>query len=229
MNHFNYYKQMIVKVAQALGSELLSQVVFVGGCTTGLLITDDFTREQVRYTDDVDMIVHIMSHAHWPKLQKQLQQKGFSLNQDSSICGMKLGELKVDFMPDNSGILGFSNRWYNDAYESAEPYLIDGYSIKLVKPIYFVATKLEAYLDRGNNDLLSSHDIEDLLNLFDGRKELTHELERAPTEIRQFVSEQLTKLLKTKGFEYAIQSTAQGDDNRESLIYERLKKAARGY
>ena len=66
------------------------------------------------------MIVHIMSYADWPKLEKQLRERGFSDNQDAPICGMKLGELKVDFMPDNSDILGFSNRWYNDAYESAE-------------------------------------------------------------------------------------------------------------
>ena len=111
MNHFNYYKQMIVQVAEALGSELLSQVVFIGGCATGLLITDDFTREQVRYTDDVDMIVHIMSYSDWAKLQKQLREKGFSHNQDGPVCGMKLGELKVDFMPDNRDILGFSNCW----------------------------------------------------------------------------------------------------------------------
>ena len=184
MNHFNYYKQMIVQVAEALGSELLSQVVFIGGCATGLLITDDFTREQVRYTDDVDMIVHIMSYSDWAKLQKQLREKGFSHNQDGPVCGMKLGELKVDFMPDNRDILGFSNCWYNDAYKSAESYEIDGYIINLVRPIYFVATKLEAYLGRGNNDPLSSHDMEDLLNLFDGREELVDEIEKAPAELR---------------------------------------------
>jgi hypothetical protein len=49
---------MLVKVAEALG-DMLSEVVFVGGCTTGLLVTDDFTKEQIRYTDDEDLIVNI--------------------------------------------------------------------------------------------------------------------------------------------------------------------------
>ena len=53
---------MIAKVAQALGDDLLPHVAFVGGCTTGLLLTDDFAREQVRHTDDVDLIVHVVGY-----------------------------------------------------------------------------------------------------------------------------------------------------------------------
>lgn len=34
---------MLEEVAQALGEELRSQVAFVGGCTTVLLITDEYT------------------------------------------------------------------------------------------------------------------------------------------------------------------------------------------
>ena len=59
MSRYTDLKQMLVIVAQALGDELLQQVVFVGGCTTGLLITDKATLEAVRYTDDVDLIAHL--------------------------------------------------------------------------------------------------------------------------------------------------------------------------
>lgn len=38
MNHVD----MIAVVARALGSDLLAKVAFVGGCTTGLLLTDSF-------------------------------------------------------------------------------------------------------------------------------------------------------------------------------------------
>jgi hypothetical protein len=58
MSIINLQKAMSVKVAEALG-DMLSEVVFVGGCTTGLLVTDDFTKEQIRYTDDEDLIVNI--------------------------------------------------------------------------------------------------------------------------------------------------------------------------
>lgn len=60
MIEFNLQLKMLEKVADTLGDELLPQVVFVGGCITGLLITDEFTKKQVRYTKDVDLIVHII-------------------------------------------------------------------------------------------------------------------------------------------------------------------------
>ncbi len=50
----------MLSVAKALGDELLLQVAFVGGCTTGLLITDAVTKESVRYTEDVDLITHVV-------------------------------------------------------------------------------------------------------------------------------------------------------------------------
>lgn len=47
MNRYNTHREMIAMVAKALGEELLSQVAFVGGCTTGLLITDEMTKEAI--------------------------------------------------------------------------------------------------------------------------------------------------------------------------------------
>jgi len=58
--HWKIQEVMLQRVADALGSELLREVAFVGGCTTGLLITDDISREAVRFTDDVDLIVHVI-------------------------------------------------------------------------------------------------------------------------------------------------------------------------
>lgn len=60
---YDQLKGMIETVARALGDDLLKEVAFVGGSTTGLLITDEFTREEVRYTDDVDLIVNVVGYA----------------------------------------------------------------------------------------------------------------------------------------------------------------------
>lgn len=67
---------MLIEVARALGPDLLKQMTFVGGCTTGLLLTDEVTREQVRHTDDVDLIVHVISYAGYSALQEELQRRG---------------------------------------------------------------------------------------------------------------------------------------------------------
>lgn len=115
---------MLERVAIALGPELCQQMTFVGGCTTGLLLTDEYTLEQVRHTDDVDLIVHTMGYNAFHALQKKLKEQGFSIpasTDDAPICAMNLGDLRVDFMPDDDS-LGFTNRWYKDAMATASPY-----------------------------------------------------------------------------------------------------------
>lgn len=72
--------------------------------------------------------------------------------EDEVICRMRLGELKVDFMPDDESILGFSSRWYAKGIGTAVTCPLDeALNIKRLTPELFVATKLEAYLGRGND------------------------------------------------------------------------------
>ena len=146
---------MLETVAVALGPELRQKLVFVGGCTTALFITDFITLEDVRATDDVDLIVDLAGYAGWRELEKRLKAKGFLTSLDDEIlCRMRLGTLKVDFMPDNAEILGFTNRWYAQGIEQSQCYqLTEDLVIKILPPEVFVATKLEAYKGRGNNPL----------------------------------------------------------------------------
>lgn len=145
MDAINRHEAMLIRVAQALGPELLGKVAFVGGCTTGLFLTDAFTKEQVRYTDDVDLIIDVIGRLGWHQFEAQLRRRGFTDDQEV-ICRMRLGNLKVDFMPPDSDILGFSNRWYAWALKTAEDYLLsECMIIRLVTPPCFLATKFEAY------------------------------------------------------------------------------------
>ena len=57
MDALNTAKAMIAVVANALGPDILNGVAFVGGCTTGLLVTDVVTKQNIRFTDDGDLIV----------------------------------------------------------------------------------------------------------------------------------------------------------------------------
>lgn len=67
------------------------------------------------------------------------------------------------------GVLGFHNQWYPLAVRSAERVrLPDGQEINLVSPPVFIASKIEAFKDRGNNDFLASHDLEDVISVIDG-------------------------------------------------------------
>lgn len=227
MSRYNAHKEMMLMVAKALGDELLPQVAFVGGCTTGLLITDEMTKESVRYTDDVDLIISVMGYTGWHKFSELLVKRGFRISMDDEVhCRFRLGDLQVDFMPDDEDALGFTNYWYKVALQNAQPYLItEDVTIRLVTPIYFLATKFEAFKGRGQNDLLGSRDIEDILNLLDGREELNQELLQAPSDVKAYLMKEFKALLDSPNISYAVQSTAGGDVGREQLIFERMERA----
>lgn len=229
MNTYNQLYGMLVMVARALGEDLLREVAFLGGCTTGLLVTDKVSMQAVRYTDDVDLVTHVIGYPGWINFQKRIKARGFKESMEDDVnCRMRLDGLIVDFMPDDEKILGYSNRWYKPALQEAIPYqLQEDLTIQLITPVYFIATKIEAYKGRGKNDPLQSRDIEDILNVFDGRAELVDEIMQSPVDIQNYISEEFNQLLEHPEFDYAVQSTAQGQGDREDLIFKRLESVSK--
>jgi predicted nucleotidyltransferase len=184
---------LMERVAATLG-ELLDRVVFIGGCAVGLLVTD-LARPPVRATEDVDLIVEIGSKAEYYSLAEQLRKLG--LKEDPEVvCRWRLGALKVDVMPTEKEILGFSNRWYPEAIRDAQTVLLpSGRAIHLISPPLMLATKIEAFYDRGDGDFGASHDIEDIVNLVDGRPELADEVGSASNDVRSYLREEFDDLL----------------------------------
>lgn len=223
------HERMLWRVARARGPELSAQVAFVGGCATPMLITDDFSRENVRFTDDVDVIVQALGRGGWYRLEKALAARGFHASiEDDILCRKRLRDdepvdLIVDFMPDDPAILGFSNRWYADALRSAEKrFLPDGTMVRVVAAPYFLATKFEAYRGRGEGRPLASTDVGDILDLMDGRSSLVEEVRLAPSEISAFVAKEFSALLAHQDFMYALQSCVKGSSARERLLLARI-------
>lgn len=72
--------------AKALGP-LCNELVFLGGCATGLLITDS-AAPPVRVTRDVDTVTEIASVAEYHEMGKRLRDRGF--NVDPSKDGTNL-------------------------------------------------------------------------------------------------------------------------------------------
>jgi len=68
----------------------------------------------------------------------------------------------------------------------------------------FLATKMEAWRDRGADDPLGSHDLEDVIALVAGREELAAEMARASPEVRDWIGEVTEDLLAHPYLSYAI-------------------------
>src|SRR5271170_2096395 len=111
-NMQNSNLELLKEVAKRLGP-LLSEVVFVGGCTTGLFITDEAAAD-VRPTFDVDVIAEITSYADYATFSERLRSLGFreDTSKGAPLCRWLIDGMKLDVMPIEEKIFGFSNRWY---------------------------------------------------------------------------------------------------------------------
>ncbi len=226
-------KDMLKQVAIALQEDLREEMTFVGGCVVGLLITDELVKEGVRATEDVDLIINAITWIETEKLKEVLRARGFKdprPDDDMPICSMRLGILRVDFMPIGGDALGFGSQWYEPAMKTASRYELEpALSINLVDPVYFLATKLEAYLGRGQGDASGSRDIEDVVNLVDGREELVQEVKSSGYGLRQYISKQVDALLQDDRFKFVIESQgySSGGEGRADIIHDRFEEIVR--
>lgn len=166
------------------------------------------------------------TRAMFHRIEAAVAQRGFARDvQSDVICRWihKDSGVLFDLMPVQPEVLGFSNRWYPYAVETAETVELSvGLNIRLVSAVGFIATKLEAFAGRGAGDFLTSHDIEDVLNIVDGREELMAEMADAPTDLRQAVASAFQKLLSDPDFENVLPGLI-AESDRADLIMQRLK------
>ena len=187
----------------------------------------------MRTTRDVDVIVEIVSLGEYHTLERQLEQAGLRHDRspDAPVCRWLAGSALLDVMPTDKAVLGFGNRWYEEAVRTAVTHVLpSGTSIRLISAPVFMATKLEAFADRGHGDFLASHDLEDITTIVDGRPELGDEAAVASPDIRKHLSTLVRGLLESHAFHNALPGHLPGDaasQARVPLILERLQRLSR--
>jgi hypothetical protein len=90
--------------------------------------------------------------------------------------------------------------------------------IRLVAAVYFCASKIEAFADRGKNDFPASRDLEDLIAVVDGRAELAGEIEAAANDVRSYLAKEIEKLLLIREFNDAVPGYVPPDAARQERI-----------
>lgn len=137
----------------------------------------------------------IVSLPKYYQFGKKLSDQGFKQSIDESvICRWHYDEVILDVMPIDENVLKFGNRWYKEAIGHVITHqLKDDLIIKSVTAPYLLATKIEAFKTRGNNDFLGSHDFEDIITVVAGRTEIADEIclatENLKTHLKQFFAE----------------------------------------
>jgi predicted nucleotidyltransferase len=216
---------ILIEAVEQLG-ELADEMVFVGGCATGLLITDK-AAPPIRITKDVDAIVQVMSRGDYYQFSDRLRAQGFSedTSEDAPICRWKSADgILLDVMPIDPEVLGFGNKWYEPATRHAEEFMLPSEQmIKLISAPYFLITKLDAFEGRGKNDYLMSHDIEDIIAVFDGRAELVDDVKNVEAELVTELSRRFSDLLKDSRFLEAVPGHMPVDSISQQRVSEVFK------
>ena len=206
-------------VAEALG-DLCEELVFVGGCAASLLI-DAPSAPPTRVTYDVDVIAEVAALSGYYALERRFTERGFAkdMSEGAPICRWRVQDVEVDLMPTDESILGFSNRWYPAAVASASSIALpSGQRISLISAPVFLATKFEAFHTRGRNDVLISHDLEDIVNVVEGRPLIVEEVAAAESGLRAYLAVRFRELTRNPDFANALPGLVAYDDLYESRI-----------
>ena len=204
--------QRVELIAAALG-DLCAELVLVGGCAASFLINAP-TASPPRVTYDVDLLVELAALRAYHAMEKQFALRGFQrdMSPDAPICRWRLGAVAVDLMPTDEAVLGFSNRWYPLAAVSAQQMALpSGREIKLISPPAFLATKFEAFWSRGKGDPLTSHDLEDIINVLEGRLSIAADVQAAEPTVRAYLAAQFTRLLALPNFDSVLPGMVEYD------------------
>lgn len=218
--------ELIEFVADGLGAAFLDEVAFVGGCTTAMLVTDTAVLDDIRFTDDVDLVIELAGISAWQQLIERLAAKNFKITGEDEVnCRFHFNDVVVDVMPSDPAVLGYANRWFVEGLARADKFTLpSGTVIQIFKPTYFLATKLEAFSGRGRGDPYHK-DVEDILILIDGRTELLEEVRQAEPELKKFITTGIRELAVLNGIDYVIESSGsvQANPGRGRIIHMRMK------
>jgi hypothetical protein len=218
--------RMLQTVANGLG-ELKDRMVFVGGVVAELYADDPATSD-IRPTIDVDCVIEIGSRIEHAQMEDELRAKGFSndVSQGAPICRWVFKDIKVDVMPTDDAILGFSNIWYVEGIENkVTKTLPDGIEIDVFPPAYYLAAKIEAHKGRGGNDLRQSHDFEDIIYLMDNCTVLVDDIVGSADKLKAYLKHECLLLLQNKGLSEGIESALPygSDEERTDMILELIQ------
>lgn len=195
MNNRHYTNIVRLKAISNALELLNEEVVFVGGAI--LVLYADKPVIDIRNTNDVDVIIDILSYSHRAKVEDRLREIGFQHDMESGIvCRYKIQGLIVDIMPTNEPSIGFHNIWYQQAFSCAiSKELDERTTIKIPTAPHFIATKFEAFRSRGHYDGYSSHDFEDIIFVLQNSTTIWEEMNSADTALKQYLQKSFQSLL----------------------------------
>lgn len=201
--------------------------VFIGGGLVPLLITDP-AASPARPTKDVDVVFNIETLSAYSYMRQDLLRIGFrdDIFADKPLCALFFGEWRVDFLCSNTGVIAGANRWFSSVMEDPVEDEIDGVNIWRASTPSWIATKLEAWLNRGRLETGAPdyyhQDLEDILAVVDGRPECVAEVADGIEAVSNFIRQRFGIMLSTPDFLSALPGHTGGHE-RAQVVLKRLR------
>lgn len=214
----------IALVAEAL-KELKNEMVFVGGAVISLY-TDDPAADEIRPTGDIDLTIQLSGYNEWVKLNERLLILGFSPNPEGhAICNYLYKNIEIDIMPVEDSAIGKTNSWYKPGLNYVQKVNVETEEIQILTAPYFLATKFEAFSNRGK-DYRLSHDFEDIIYIIDNRINIVAEILNADNKVQQFLISEFKKVMANPNHLEIINSQIHPlmNEERTPIVIEKIQK-----
>ena len=214
-----------IKAVSKVLDGLKQEYVFVGGATVSLYASDPELAEEVRPTDDVDVVVELASYGGYAEIDEKLRGLGFVNDVESGvICRYRLQGIIVDVMPTEPKVIGFSNVWYPDGFANAISKELDQETyVRIFSLPYFVASKWEAFKGRGKGDYRTSKDFEDLVYIWENTEDYAEQMLAAPEDVKAYLKEELFAVKDTDDFEEGLYAHLSGGYGGKDAKYIQIK------
>ena len=97
-----------------------------------------------------------------------------------------------------------------------------GEKVRIFSLPYFLASKIEAFADRGQGDFLTSPDMEDIITVLDGSETVAEEISAAPDKVKRHLAEKFREFLQDDRFTESLEGNLRSPAGTSGRV-ERIK------
>lgn len=216
--------RVVEKVAKAL-EEINDEVIYVGGAIISLYANEEGA-DQPRPTTDIDITVQISTYSQMDKLRGRLvKKKIYPAPEETIMYRYNYDGILIDVIPMEDTALGPTNRWFKPGFKQALTVTIGSTKIRILPVSLYLASKWEAYRNRGDDPRMSQ-DFEDIIYVLDNNLELIEDVLKVNKNAQDFLKEMSIEILSDSSVNEIIEchlnpATA---EERCNLIIEKLEK-----
>ncbi|MEO0473028.1 MAG: hypothetical protein AAF206_25665 [Bacteroidota bacterium] len=171
------------------------KTVFYGSAALAIYATSQAAPE-IRSNRTVDCVLGRLALLDQQMPTQSMKQSAFELKKrEGLITHWTYADIPLRLLLCRNAAFVDQYRWLAEGLDYAESHEIDGQSIRIYSPAYFLAAKMEAFDKEGKYDYRYSEDFEDILYLLDNRPEIVMEVNAAFYEVRTYIQGQFSLYL----------------------------------